>query len=251
MTHWILLRGLTRQSLHWGAFTGQLAPAMQPAEVLALDLPGNGSRWQHRSPCSVHAMMQDCRQQLQRLSIAPPYRLLAMSLGAMVSVAWAQAHPHEVAAQVLINPSMRPLNPFYQRLRPAHYACLLGLMLRQAEPAAWERHILRITSQRGDASVLPLWVSLRRQHPVSGVNALRQLCAAARFAADLQAPPVPSLLLAGARDALVAPQCSSAWAQAWGCALQIHPWAGHDLALDDPAWLIEQARQRLQGVAAI
>ena len=46
---WILLRGLARESGHWGAFTAQFARAMPGCEVLALDLPGNGYLYQHAS----------------------------------------------------------------------------------------------------------------------------------------------------------------------------------------------------------
>jgi len=70
-----------------------------------------------------------------------------MSLGAMVAVAWAQSHPEEVAAQVLINTSMRRFSPLYQRLRPANYLPLLRLLLTGAALQDWERAILHMTSQ--------------------------------------------------------------------------------------------------------
>ncbi len=240
MDTWVLLRGLTRESRHWGSFAGQFQQAFAQARVLAPDLPGNGLLNGQRSPSQVAAMVEHCRAQLQQQQIAPPFKLLAMSLGAMVSVAWSQTYPHEVAAQVLINTSMRPLNAFYQRMQPRHYATLLQLLLTGASPDAWERTILRITSNRADASVLPLWLSLRQQQPVSGANALRQLLAAARFQAGLATPESPTLLLASERDQLVSPACSLAWAKQWQCPLRIHPRAGHDLPHDDGHWVLTQ-----------
>lgn len=240
MDTWILLRGLTRESRHWGSFAGQFQQAFPQAAVLTLDLPGNGLLNRQRSPSQVSGMVEHCRAQLQQMQMAPPFKVLAMSLGAMVSVAWSQTYPQELAAQVVINTSMRPLNAFYQRLQPRYYATLLRLLLSGAAPDAWERFILQITSNQADASVLPLWLNLRQQHPVSAANALRQLLAAARFQASRAAPQTDTLLLVSARDQLVSPACSNAWASQWQCALRTHPRAGHDLPLDDGQWVIAQ-----------
>ncbi|MEO6853603.1 MAG: alpha/beta hydrolase, partial [Rhodoferax sp.] len=103
----------------------------------------------------------------------------------------------------------------------------------------WERSILRITSQGGQDAVLPLWLALRGQHPVTRANALRQLLAAARYRAP-KAVTTPTLLLASAQDQLVSVACSQALARQWQCRLQVHPTAGHDLPLDDGNWLARQ-----------
>lgn len=243
--NWILLRGLTRESGHWGGFVAQFQAALPGSRVVALDLPGNGSLHGLRSPGDVPAMVAHCRAALQQRQIQGPVHILAMSLGAMVAVAWARAHPQEVAAQVLVNTSLRPFSPFYQRLRPGHYGTLLRLALLGGSPEDWERHILRITSNRGDTRVLPLWQALRQQHPVGRANALRQLLAAARFTAPT-APLAPTLLLASRQDRLVSVACSHAVARHWSCALQVHPTAGHDLPLDDAAWVLARVADWLQ-----
>ncbi len=243
MSTWIFLRGLTRESRHWGDFAGQFQQAMPGQTVVMLDLAGNGRMNHQRSDCRVEDMVADCRAQLALRHIAPPYRLLAMSLGAMVAVAWAQSHPEEVAAQVLINTSMRPFSPFYQRLRPANYWPLLRLLLPGAAPQDWERAILNMTSRGGREAVLPSWLALRRTHPVARLNALRQLLAAARYAAPAEPPRTPTLLLASAQDRLASVQCTLALARQWGCAHRIHPEAGHDLPLDDGPWVAQQVRE--------
>lgn len=239
MSTWIFLRGLTRESGHWGAFTAQFESALPGCEVVALDLPGNGSLCQQASPTQVQDMVEHCRAELDRRWLPAPYHLLGMSLGAMVAVAWSAAYPNEVAAQVLINTSLRPFSPFYQRLRPRNYGLLLRLAVLGASPEDWERSILRITSQGGQDAVLPLWLALRGQHPVTRANALRQLLAAARYRAP-KAVTTPTLLLASAQDQLVSVACSQALARQWQCRLQVHPTAGHDLPLDDGNWLARQ-----------
>lgn len=246
---WILLRGLTRESRHWGGFGGQLDAVSPGSRVIALDLPGNGQLHQQRSPKRVQDMVEHCRAQLKARNIPPPYRLLAMSLGAMVAVAWASAYPHEIATQVLINTSLRPFSPFYERLRPANYGALLKLLVSGSAPRTWERTVLRLTSNRANDhamdGVLPRWLAWRQANPVSRANALRQLVAAARFRAPRARPVCATLVLASAQDRLVSVACSKALAAHWQCDLRIHPSAGHDLPLDDGPWVADQVQDWL------
>ena len=245
MSTWIFLRGLTRESGHWGAFVEQFQHTFPEAQVLTLDLTGNGALHRQTSPWCVADMVEHCRAQLAQRGVQPPYHVLAMSLGAMVAVAWSHAYPQELASQVLINTSMRPFNPFYQRLRPANYIDLLRLAALGATDEEWERTVLRLTSNQAREEVLAPWIRMRLEHPVSRANALRQLVAAARFRAPLTRPPTPTLLLASERDQLVSVACSKAMAQHWQCELRVHPSAGHDLPLDDGPWVAAQLHDRL------
>ncbi len=239
---WVLVRGLTRERRHWGDFPARLQAVSAGAAVLAPDLPGNGARWRERSPASVAALAEDLRSALRAAGHAPPYRLLALSLGAMVAVAWAERYPQELAGAVLLNTSLRPHSPFWQRLRPAAWPALWCIATGDA--AAREAAVLRLTTRRApdDDALLRDWTAWRRECPVSRANALRQLWAAAAWRAPDAAPAVPLLLLAGARDALVDPRCSQALAAAWGAPLAVHPDAGHDLPLDAGGWVVERVR---------
>ena len=243
---WVLLRGLTREQRHWGAFPTELAAAFPSAPVLTLDLPGNGALNEMPSPARVDAMAAFCRAELSARGIVPPYRVLAMSLGAMVTTAWCGAQRGEIAAAVLINTSLRPFSPMHQRLKPS--GSLLRLALSSRDPIAWECAVLALTSntQRrdGDDALVRQWTAYRRERPVSAANAARQLLAAARFVAPRTPPCERALLLTSARDRLVDTRCSLALARAWRCDIESHPWAGHDLPLDDPAWVIDALRRR-------
>ena len=246
MEQWVLLRGLVRESRHWGAFPECLAQTLPNAHLTLLDLAGNGLRNQERSACAVAAMVQDCRLQLRQRGLAPPYRLLALSMGAMVAAHWSVHYPQEISHQVLINTSMRPFSPFYQRLRPRHYLPLLRLGLGQASAARWENAILKMTSCRTDSPIAQEWQALRERNPVATANALRQLWAALRFRAARQAPTAATLVLSSAGDQLVHPACSEALARHWHAPLCLHPSAGHDLPLDDGAWVAQQIAHWLQ-----
>ena len=245
---WVLLRGLMREQRHWGSFIQQFAQAHPHERIITLDFAGNGALYQQASATSISAMVEQARQQVrqqlqQQQQVEGKIKLLAISLGGMVAVAWAERYPHELQRLILINTSLAPYNPFYQRLRPANYPAIIATMLTGTQRQR-EQLILRLTSHQSDTAgaerLLDDWVSFARQYPIRRRNILRQLFAAMRYRAPAQAPQVPLLMLAGARDVLVNPQCSATLARRWQVELRIHPDAGHDLPLDDPAWVIQQ-----------
>ena len=145
---WVLLRGLTREGGHWGGFVGQLQSALPGARVLALDLPGNGERHLERSPVRVQAMTDALRVALAAKGARPPCHLLALSLGAMVAIDWADRWPDEVAGAVLINTSLARFSPWPHRLRPANYPALLSTVTGWGGVAVREATLLRLTSAR-------------------------------------------------------------------------------------------------------
>ncbi len=250
-TGWVLLRGLMREQRHWGDFPARYQVALK-TPLTCLDFAGNGHLHARTSASSVAGMVQDIRNQLRQLGIAPPYRVLALSLGAMVALEWAMAYPAELEKIVLINTSLAPFNPFYQRLRPGNYPALLRVLLT-GTLAQREALILRLTSahygNERKAAILAQWISYARQYRVTRANIVRQLLAAMRYRAGPERPTADLLLLAGQQDSLVNMACSQALAQRWHCPLRLHPGAGHDLPLDDPTWVIEQITDWLDGTS--
>ncbi|MBN3802464.1 alpha/beta hydrolase, partial [Paraburkholderia sp. Ac-20336] len=59
-------------------------------------------------------------------------------------------------------------------------------------------------------------------------------------------PRCPLLILSARADRLVNPACSTKLAAAWRTGHRVHPWAGHDLPHDDPAWMAAQIRAWLE-----
>lgn len=245
MSTWILLRGWTREARHWGDFPALLARALPASRVLALDLPGNGRLASMRAPASIGALVEE----LRRAAPPPPAYLLGLSLGAMVSVEWARCHPAEVAGCVLINTSLRPFSAFYERLRPKTYPALLRLALFEADAQAREAAILALTSSGAHApELLAEWTRYAQEQSVSRGNVLRQLVAAARYRAPRSGLSVPILILASRRDALVDWRCSEALARRWQAPIRIHESAGHDLTLDDGAWVAARVAEWLMPI---
>jgi pimeloyl-ACP methyl ester carboxylesterase len=243
LTRLILLRGLAREARHWGDLPDRLTSNLDGAQVVALDLPGNGVRHCERSPISIEPMVTTSRDTLRAAGHEPPYVLVGLSMGAMVAMAWASSHAGEVAGAVLINSSSK-LSPWHRRLRWRQIPAMLRIAATR-DPVARERQVLRLTSRhppQPEAKLLASWAAWHRERPVSGFNSIRQLLAAARFCGPDTSMPLPVLVLASENDALVDPGCSLAIASACGAELCIHPTAGHDLPLDDAGWVAEQIR---------
>jgi pimeloyl-ACP methyl ester carboxylesterase len=245
-TPWVLLRGLMRDRRHWGGFAALFAARFGGAAIAAIDFPGNGELHRQRSLGSIEATADFCRAELQRRGLKPPYRVLAMSMGAMVAASWATRYPDELAACVLINTSLRPFSRFWQRLRPVAYPSVLKMALLRPSARDAETMVLKLTTTSRDAGVLDDWSAWREAQPVSSANALRQLAAATRFVASPAPPKVRTLVLVGAKDRLVSPDCSRKLAAAWGCELREHPSAGHDLPFDDAEWVVAQVGRWLR-----
>lgn len=240
MSTWVLLRGLTREARHWGGFPERLQATFPGDRIVTADLPGCGQRHREKSPATVGGMVDALREELADQT--HPFRLLGLSLGAMVAIDWATRYPDEVASAAVVNTSLKPFSAFHERLLPRNYATLARLVFRPGPAAAREAAILQLTSALGDAdgATLAAWTRIREAAPITRSTAVRQLWAAGRFRAPATAPPVPFLVLASRGDRLVDPGCSEALAKAWNVPLALHESAGHDLPLDAPAWVVDQ-----------
>ncbi|MFG6466859.1 alpha/beta fold hydrolase [Roseateles sp. BYS87W] len=239
---WVLVRGWSRNSGHWGAFPRfferELGLVQPGARLVLLDLPGTGAWSQQASPTRVRDIVKLCRDELQRRGVAGPVSLLGMSLGAAVIADWATRYPSEVAAGVLINPSLRPFSEVFRRSMPMEYLALFLLSFGRFNWRRREERVLRLTTRlTAPQAVMERWLDLQRQHPVGVRNAVRQWWAGLRYRASRARPGAPMLLLCSRADGLVDWRCSQAISRAWGAPLRLHTKAGHDLALDDPLWV--------------
>lgn len=243
--NWLLLRGLARQSEHWGDFPGQLANAIPEDSVNVLDLPGTGAHCDEASPDTIPAI-RECVQEFAR-DLPRPLTLVGLSMGGMVALDWASFQPEGIAGVVAIN-SSSGWSPVWHRLQPNRWGTVLKLM---ADPRVDRREaaILSLTSNlQHPPDVLAHWRDLHGRCPVTRRTALRQIRAASRYRPPANRPDMPVLLLASRADRLVSSRCSEKLARLWGCELSEHSWAGHDLPLDDPEWVLArlQAFRRLK-----
>ncbi len=235
----VLIRGLMRGCHHWGDFPSVLQHQFPGGEIMTPDIPGNGLLHNQLSPSSIPQMTEAIREQIKEKE---NLNLISISMGSMIALDWMNRFPQELKASVLINTSLRNYSPFYKRLRWQNYAPIFKTLL--FNPKQSEELILHLTSnhRQQDSELLNHWRELSKTHPVSGLNALRQLFAAARFSYRLK-PYHPTLLISSAADTLVDKQCTENIQKSWQIEHIRHDTAGHDLPLDDPAWLAKLLKQ--------
>lgn len=236
---WLLLRGLVRERRHWGGFPEQLA-ARTGAEVLTLDLPGVGTERGRPSPTSIVEIVEDLRRRW--LEGLPPedkgsWRLFAPSLGGMIALAWGEAYPEDFTGVVVCNTSARNVASLFERFSPAALGTVLRALL--ATGAAREAHILGLVSntEHGRACAETFAV-YSREAPIGTDVFWRQLWAGSRATAP-KSLAVPLLVLCSDGDRLCHPRASHALGERLSAPVRVHPDAGHDLPLDDPAWVID------------
>jgi pimeloyl-ACP methyl ester carboxylesterase len=243
--NWLLLRGLARESAHWGDFTPQLQTAFPDATITLLDLPGTGRFYKDISPRTIKTISETVRRQaLDKGCLQQPATILAISLGAMVAWEWMRNYPDDICGASLINTSFAGLSPFYHRLRWQSVGQFAALLMKR-NVRNRETAVLHLVSNRReqDEQVGQAWEKIQQQRPISLNNSLRQIIAAASYRPGDLKPGQPVLLLNGKGDRLVAPICSEAIHNKWNLELCCHPWGGHDLTLDAGAWVVSQLKQ--------
>lgn len=245
-----LVRGLVRESRHWGEFLTDLQSAYtkqgKTLRIETIDLPGCGRHSEMWSASSIDGMADFAREKMREILAkeaefgqepATHRRLVAISMGGMVAASWISRYPHDFHSCVLINSSFKGLSKSVERLRWDSW-WRIPLVLGQAQIEAKEKRILEWISNREDrrADVLPHWVQIQLTRPVSKANLAIQLLAASRFEAP-KSLPIPVLVLASRQDRMVNPDCSQAIADRYGAKILFHPTAGHDLPLDAGGWV--------------
>ncbi len=244
---WLLLRGLARERRHWYDFPSCFKERLGVKRVELLDVAGVGTECARAPRPSAQWLARDLARRVEALE--PPdsgaWSVLGVSLGGMLALELCRLMPKQVLHAIVINASSRISFP-HQRMRPRAASALARIALlppgtgREEAVLALTAH-LSTAARRAHAERA---ASFARDAPMRSWAVTCQLVAALRFT-----PPRPRdvrarlLFLCSRRDALVAPSCSWALAARYSAECQEHPWAGHDLALDDPNWLMARVSQ--------
>lgn len=255
---WLLMRGLVREQRHWGDFPELLARELG-VRTHTIDLPGAGTEHRETCPRTVRGIAEDVRgrwlalrAELERAHGATTWGLLGVSLGGMVSMAWAAAHPGDFTRIVLANTSASNAGRPWDRMQPrALLGVARGFFTRDLVKR--ERIVLdatvRLRSTEERDALARLWAGYAAEMPVARTTLVRQLVAASTF----RAPPhldAPTLVIIGGQDPLAAPACGRALAERFRAHVEVHPDAGHDIGTDAPLWLAARIRAWLVTCAA-
>ncbi|MGZ3768957.1 MAG: alpha/beta fold hydrolase [Bdellovibrio sp.] len=238
--NWILLRGLARGIGHWGSFVEKMKTQYPHDHIELIDLPGNGARNNEKSPLKISDYVKDLRSHSEFVQSGQTFNVLAVSLGAMVTVEWMRQFPHEIKKAYLVCTSSSGFSPLHHRFLPSNYTKILQLISANGDDTEYEKIVLDMISNsygRRQAEGLAL-MAYTKVHPVNLQNVIRQMFAASRYRFPKE-PPGEIKLIGSHGDRLVSPKCTLKIAENWGLKPIMHPWAGHDIAIDDPQWLLE------------
>lgn len=245
----ILLRGLSREARHWLDFPTRLEESSSLIkQVICLDLPGFGRANHFKAPLSIKDTVAYLEDQLTKLAVGGPLILIGISLGAMVAHCWSHHHPQRFAALILINPSLKGINPFYKRVLPSALWTLIRAILMK-DIHKRETLIFKLVTSHPDISesVFQQWFNIQKTRPIAKIQLLRQIIAAATYKPCLQWHGAKTLVINASQDKLVSPTCSEAIAKFYSFELATHPSAGHDLPIDDSEWLLTTILKWLEG----
>jgi pimeloyl-[acyl-carrier protein] methyl ester esterase len=239
--HWVFLRGLGREQAHWGDFI-QRCEAELGWHCHAIDLPGFGSEHQRPSPLTIADIRRDVQQRLPQYiaNTGQAFGVVALSLGGMVALDWLAMAPQDIAKAIFINSSSADCG-LLQRIKPGAITATVHALLATSH-ATQESAILKMVSNNKTqhAELLGQWCHIRQLRPSTKRNVLRQLIAASQF----KSPSVASIanakghFISSRADRMVSYKCSEYLANKYHCWLTLHSTAGHDLPIDDAAWLI-------------
>ncbi|PSW16895.1 hydrolase [Photobacterium sanctipauli] len=230
----ILLRGLFRGSYHWGDFPELLQSELPDKVVTCIDIPGNGELSSQVSPSTIPAMVEAIR--LQR-ETSNKVHILAISMGGMIALKWAELYPSEVESLICVNTTAKGFSPFYQRLQPKNYLKIVQALISNSVQR--EKIIYSMVSnQQLNVDVVAGWAGYGERHPMRASNFWRQLVAATQF--DVTRPASHLYFISSEKDNLVSSKATKAIAKAWKAPLIINEHDGHDIALDNPQWLLKK-----------
>lgn len=237
-TNWIFLRGLARGTGHWGVFPERFKASNPNIEYELLEIPGNGSCANEITPTDPKILIDQIRKKSYLLKKSVPVNICGVSLGGMIAIKWAELYPGEVQSVIVINSSLAQLSKFYQRLRPGNY---LNLLKASVTPNVRlrEKFILEMTSNDliQSSKQLEIFTNYSKKYPFQFNNLIRQLKLAAKI--NISYPLiVPIKVIYSKKDRLVDFNCSIVLSEMLRTQAIAHLTAGHDIALDDPDWLI-------------
>lgn len=232
-TEIILLRGLFRGKHHWGDFPEYLQEKFPDKTITCIDVAGNGDLSSEVSPHTITGMVESIRSQRKENTRV---NIVAISMGAMIGLKWAEQYPKEVDSLICINTSTKGFSPFYERLLPVNYLKILNALI--STPLKRETIIYKMVSNKKvDINIINEWASFAMSHPMLKMNFFRQLIAAMRF--EFKPPECNLFFIASVNDRLVHFNATKAIAEALNAPLIINERDGHDIPLDNPQWLCQ------------
>ena len=233
------IRGLSRETRHWGNFLKKFSQQFN-VKAIALELPSVGTRNKENSPRKIQEITDDLRNKVKK---GLPYGLVSISMGGMIAMDWAARFPQEVSHLCIINSSAGNLSLPHQRLK-LEAIKMISKVLINSSVENRERAALKLTCNIKviDQEIIDLYAMYAKEFPLRKKEFFNQLYAAATFRVPKEIKQKDFLIFCSQNDRLVNSKCSTQIAKHFHQKLITHKKAGHDLVLDDPAWLLDKLK---------
>tara|TARA_Y100001935_G_C17309856_1_gene515040 strand:- start:398 stop:1150 length:753 start_codon:yes stop_codon:yes gene_type:complete len=241
VTDIILLRGLLRSQKHWGPFPEEMQKRFPEFKIHCVELPGIGEEASQASPLTLKGIAEKVNAKAQEKCAGRKSHIVGVSLGGMVGLELVSLFPENYGKVLVINTSSA-LSPKTKRLRWQVWSRVLAAAL-QTNKVKREALVIpylanSTTAQKAMEESWERTAKDLKMHPLLPVAQLR---AASGFVPDEKLKNSTQIyLLHSLGDLFVDPSCSEVLIKEYHWPFKTHPWAGHDLAWDDPEWLLTE-----------
>ncbi|MFT4040257.1 MAG: 2-succinyl-6-hydroxy-2,4-cyclohexadiene-1-carboxylate synthase [Thermomicrobiales bacterium] len=248
----LLLHGFTGSRASWRLLVDKLAPL---ADCLTIDLPGHGETTTPSGANDAFPAVLDDLARLLATQMQPPRTVLGYSMGGRLALGLAATHPELIDALVLESASPGIADRAERAARRTSDARLADTIERDGIEAFvdyWERLPLWDSQSALPAAAKARQRAIRLAQSPSGLaDSLRRSGTGAQpaFHEALTAIAVPTLLIAGERDAKFVAIARAMHAAIPNSALNIVPGVGHAVHLEAPERYGEIVSQFLQSQA--
>ena len=237
----ILLRGLGREAGHWGSSLKTFKAFFPHSQIFTPDLPGAGVNHKNDVPFGLKKFIPILREQVD-LKPNENNIIMGLSLGGMCTMEWIRQYPQDFKGAVLMNTSFGDVSLPWKRMKPD---LLIQMAIAQFQKKeAGEEVVMEIISNNpsGYEENLKIAYELLKLRPMKFQSLVKQLLAGAFYRLRSREISTPLLVLGSTNDKMVSSECSVSLGKKLNCEVRLHPWAGHELPMDDAEWVCRQVR---------
>ncbi len=246
----VLLPGLWRSNHYWHQFPEHLRRKLPSARVHCPDLPGFGEYCEGYSPSKINEILDLLRGSTWFKRLDRPFLLVGQSIGAMLALEWQSRYPDEVAGCILINVSDKAFPLPFKRFNWRAFFPLFYHWCLPSSALEREQVRLKFTSNmpKFRTSIIHQRTAWHLSFPPKLGNIWRQLIAIGSFHSEEINAVRPLLYINSIHDQWMSPDATDSMCERVPGKRMFHPTAGHDIALDEPAWLSQIVKVWLQSL---
>lgn len=237
-----LLRGLTRESGHWGSFIEMLQKDLPDAIIHTMDLPGSGKYFKEKASIKAAKMVDFMRANVLRdLKKSKKNIICATSLGGMLACDWTLRFKDDFQGLIIIGSSFKNICNAKERAQKSVRMDMLKILI-SSNLEKREGLIIKVNSNKPElfGELTKEWTLIQQKRRVTRANIFKQTIAGFLYGLKDEKPEVPLLIIGSKRDRLVCPKCIQKTHDAFGGTLVWHETSGHGIPIDEPKWLSEQ-----------